>query len=76
MSTPRSIFTNTVALFIARAGYMVGSILLVFFLSRMLQAEGLGSYSTAMALFGLAELACKLGLSNFIPRELVKDLTP
>jgi O-antigen/teichoic acid export membrane protein len=75
MNTPRSVFKNTVALFAARVGYMVGSILLVFFLSRMLQAEGLGSYSTAMALYGLAELAGELGLSNFIPRELAKDLT-
>jgi len=41
----------------------------------MLQAEGLGSYSTAMAFFSLGGLACNLGLSNFIPRELAKDLT-
>lgn len=75
MSTPRSVFKNTVALFLARVGYMGSSILLVFYLSRMLQAEGLGSYSTAMALFGLGELACELGLSNFIPRELAKDLS-
>jgi len=54
---------------------MIGSILLVFYLSHMLQAEGLGSYSTAMALFGLGELVCELGLSNFIPRELAKDLS-
>lgn len=75
MSTPRSVFKNTVALFVARVGYMGGSILLVFYLSRMLQAEGLGSYSTALALFGLGELVCELGLSNFIPRELAKDLS-
>jgi O-antigen/teichoic acid export membrane protein len=75
MSTPRSVFKGTVALLAARVGYMGGSMLLVYFLSRLLQAEGLGVYSTAMALFGLGELVCELGLSNFIPRELAKDLT-
>lgn len=75
MSTPRSVFRNTIALFVARVGYMGGNILLVFYLSRLLRAEGLGSYSTAMALFGLGELVCELGLSNFIPRELAKDLS-
>jgi len=71
---PRSVFGNTVALFAARVCSRGGSILLVFWLSRMLQADGLGSYSTAMALFGLGELACELGLSHFLPRELAKDL--
>lgn len=74
-STPRSIFKNTVALFIARVVYLGSSTLLVYYLSRMLRAEGLGSYSTAMALFGLGELVCELGLSNFLPRELAKDLS-
>ncbi|HDQ73654.1 MAG TPA: flippase [Chloroflexi bacterium] len=75
MNTPRNIFKNTMALFISQIIYMGGSILLVFYLSRLLQAEGLGSYSTALAFFGLGELVCELGLSNFIPRELSKDLT-
>lgn len=74
MNTVKSVFKNTTALFIARVGYMMGSILLVSYLSRLLQAEGLGSYSTAMALFGLGELACELGLSNYVPREVAKDL--
>lgn len=75
MNMPRSVFKNSVALLTARVVYMGSSIVLVYFLSHALQAQGLGSYSTAMALFGLAELATELGLSNFIPRELVKDFT-
>lgn len=75
MNTARSIFKNTLALFLARLSYMGSSVLLVFFLSRSLQAEGLGSYSTAMAFFSLGGLACELGLPNFIPRELAKDLS-
>lgn len=74
MTTARSVVKNTTALFIARVGYMLGSMLLVSYLSRLLQAEGLGSYSTAMVIFGLGELACELGLSNYVPREVAKDL--
>ncbi len=74
MNISKSIFKNTIALLIARVVNLGSSIILLFYLSRMLQAEGLGSYSTAMAFFSIGVLACNLGLSNFIPRELAKDL--
>ena len=47
----RGIFKNTLALSIASAGQLVGNVILFFFLSRQLQAEGLGIFSTVIAIF-------------------------
>jgi O-antigen/teichoic acid export membrane protein len=68
------IFRNTLALTIASSGQLVGNIILFFYLSRMLQAEGLGIYSTIIAVFHSVILGCAV-VNPFIPRELSKDLT-
>ena len=74
MMAARKIFGNTIALTIANAGQLVGNIILFFYLSRLLQAEGLGIYSTVIALFHTVTLGCQI-VNPFIPRELPKDLT-
>ncbi len=74
MITARRIFSNTIALTIANAGQLVGNIILFFYLSRMLQAEGLGIYSTVIAIFHTVILGCQI-VNPFIPRELPKDLS-
>jgi O-antigen/teichoic acid export membrane protein len=68
------IFSNTIALTIASAGQLVGNIILFFYLSRSLQAEGLGIYSTVIAVFHTVTLGCAV-VNPYIPRELSKDLT-
>src|SRR4030067_831445 len=68
------IFKNTVALTIASAGQLVGNIVLFFYLSRLLQVEGLGIYSTVIAIFHTVILGCAV-MNQFIPRELSKDLS-
>ncbi|NJD57832.1 MAG: flippase [Anaerolineae bacterium] len=68
------IFNNTLALTIASAGQLVGNIILFFYLSRLLQAEGLGIYSTVIAIFHTVILGCAV-VNPYIPRELSKDLS-
>jgi len=75
VQTARRIFKNTIALSIASAGQLVGNIVLFFYLSRLLQAEGLGIYSTVIAIFHTATLGCGVGFNTFLPRELPKDLS-
>jgi|GEM_PF-1335705 len=74
MTAARKIFGNTVALTIANAGQLVGNIILFFYLSRLLQAEGLGIYSTVIAIFHTVALGCQI-VDPYIPRELPKDLS-
>ncbi len=68
------IFNNTIALTIASAGQLVGNIILFFYLSRLMQAEGLGIYSTVIAIFHTVILGCAV-VNPYIPRELSKDLS-
>ena len=75
MNTARLIFKNTFALSIASAGQLIGNMVLFFYLSRLLQAEGLGIYSTVIAIFHTASLGCGIGFTSFLPRELPKDLS-
>jgi O-antigen/teichoic acid export membrane protein len=72
--TANRIFKNTLALSIASAGQLVGNIILFFYLSRLLQAEGLGIYATVMAVFQTATLGCGIGLNTFLTRELPRNL--
>ncbi len=75
MNSTKRLFTNTIALTIASAGQLVGNMILFFYLSRLLQAEGLGIYSTVLALFQTASLGCGIGFNSFLPRELPRDLS-
>jgi O-antigen/teichoic acid export membrane protein len=74
MTAARKIFGNTIALTLANAGQLVGNIILFFYLSRLLQVEGLGIYSTVIAMFHTINLGCQI-VDPFIPRELPKDLS-
>jgi O-antigen/teichoic acid export membrane protein len=75
MNQPRQILKNTIALTIARLGELVGGAILFFYLARMLQVEGLGIYTTVMAVFQTVGFGCGVGFRSFIPRELPKDLS-
>ena len=52
MNTAQRILKNTVALGISNVIDMANSIIVAILISRMLMAEGLGAYSTALAFFG------------------------
>lgn len=75
MHTAKRLFNNTLALTIASAGHLVGNVILFFYLSRLLQAEGLGIYATVIAVFQTAALGCGIGLSTLLPREIPKDFS-
>jgi O-antigen/teichoic acid export membrane protein len=64
-----------VALTVASAGQLVGNVILFFYLSRLLQPEGLGIFSTVLAIYSTVSLGCGIGLNIFLPRELPKDLS-
>jgi O-antigen/teichoic acid export membrane protein len=71
----RRLFKNTIALTIVSAGQLLGNIVLFFYLSRLLQAEGLGIYSTVLAIFQTISLGCGIGFNYLLPRDLPKDLS-
>lgn len=75
LDNPKQIFQNTLALTIASIGQLIGNIVLFFYLSRLLQVEGLGIYSTIMGIFQTASIGCGAGFESFIPRELPRDLS-
>lgn len=75
MNTAKRLLKNTIALTIASAGQLIGNIVLFFYLSRLLQSEGVGIYSTVLAIFQTASLGCGVGFSSLLPRELPKDLS-
>ncbi|MDY0018580.1 MAG: flippase [Anaerolineae bacterium] len=75
MNNPRRIFKNTIALTVASVGHLIGNVILFFYLSRLLQVEGLGVYATIMGIFQTASIGCGVGFASFIPRELPKDLS-
>ena len=69
------LFKNTLALSIVSAGQLVGNLILFSYLSRLLQPEGLGIYSTVLAIFSTVSLGCGIGLNSFLVRELPIDLS-
>ncbi len=75
MNTVQRILKNTAALAIANIIGMVNSIILAVLISRTLFADGLGIYSTALAFFATTSHWVDLGIANFIPREVSRDLS-
>ena len=75
MNQSQKILKNTVALTAARLGELIGGIVFFFYLARMLQVEGLGIYTTVMAVFNTVSFACSMGFRSFLPRELPKDFS-
>lgn len=47
--------------------------MLSFLIARMLQASGLGVFSTAMAYYGLIAVASGMGAQDFLVREIARD---
>jgi O-antigen/teichoic acid export membrane protein len=73
MIQARQIFKNTAAMTLADLVTRGGSMLLSFLIARMLQASGLGIYSTAMAYYGLIAVASGMGAQDFLVREIARD---
>jgi len=73
MILARQIFRNTAAMTLADLVTRGGSMLLSFLIARMLQASGLGIYSTAMAYYGLIAIASGMGAQDFLVREIARD---
>jgi len=73
MRQARQIFKNTAAMTLADLVTRAGSMLLSFLIARMLQASGLGIYSTAMAYYGLIAIAGSMGAQDFLVREIARD---
>jgi O-antigen/teichoic acid export membrane protein len=73
MSQPRRVFENTVAQTIANLVTRFSHVLLTFFMARTLQATGIGIYSTAIAYFGLIDVATNMGATTFLVREIAKE---
>jgi O-antigen/teichoic acid export membrane protein len=75
MNQPQLIFKNTVVLGISRLITKVGNALLAFLVARILYAAGLGVYSAALEYYSLIALAGGMGATDFLVREIAKDLS-
>jgi O-antigen/teichoic acid export membrane protein len=73
MNQPRQIFKNTAAMAMADLVTKAGNIMLSFLVARILQAGGLGIYSTAIAYYGLLAVASGMGAQDFLVREIARD---
>ncbi len=75
MNAAQRIFKNTVALTLAKLLSLANTILMAWLIARTLQATGLGAYSTVMAFFATIRIWADLGISQFIPRDVSRDLS-
>jgi O-antigen/teichoic acid export membrane protein len=73
MNQPRQIFKNTAAMATADLVTRAGHIVLSFLVARILQAGGLGIYSTAIAYYGLLSVASGMGAQDFLVREIARE---
>ncbi len=73
MNQPRQIFKNTAAMASADLVTRAGHIVLSFLVARILQAGGLGIYSTAIAYYGLLAVASGMGAQDFLVREIARE---
>lgn len=64
------IVKNGIALIAAKITVSFGTFLLVIFVSRYLDVEGLGIYSTILTFYATLEVFASLGFINYIPREV------
>ncbi len=75
MNTAQRIFKNTTALTLARLLFTLDSILTAWLIARILGPNGLGSYAIIMAWYATTAVWANLGISNFIPRDVSRDLS-
>ena len=73
--SPRQIAKNTTALAIANVSNLIGSFALTFFVARRLGITGFGVYSTVFIFYSVTSIFSALGLSNYLIRELARDLS-
>jgi O-antigen/teichoic acid export membrane protein len=69
----RGVFKNTVVLAIARIVERGTTLVLSLVLASKLGASGLGTYATALAIYGVIAIAGEAGATLFLIRELAKD---
>jgi O-antigen/teichoic acid export membrane protein len=72
MNQFRQILKNTAVLGAARMIERAGSLILAFFVARILHAPGLGDYAIATALHDLITLSAQMGSANLLIREIGK----
>ncbi len=67
------VFRNTAILAASQLISRLGSIVLAFFVARILHATGLGIYAGAMAIYELVAVTGEMGVTNLLVREVGKD---
>jgi O-antigen/teichoic acid export membrane protein len=72
-SGARGVFKNTTMLAIARVIERGTTLVLTLVIAAELGAAGLGTYATAMAVYGVIAIAGEAGTTMFLIRELSKD---
>jgi O-antigen/teichoic acid export membrane protein len=73
MNQPHQIFKNTTILAVATLIERASTTVLVLFISRILQASGLGIYSAVLVYYELLSRAAEGGAANLITREIGRD---
>ncbi len=73
MNATGRIFKNTAIMAASQAIQRIGSLLLAFFVARLLHASGLGVYAAAMAIYELVAVTGEMGVTNLLVREVGKD---
>jgi O-antigen/teichoic acid export membrane protein len=73
VSQSQLVFRNTLVLGTARIIERVGGLILALMISRRLGADGLGTYATVFAYFGLIAQAGEAGATNLLVREIARD---
>jgi O-antigen/teichoic acid export membrane protein len=74
MDQRRAILKNTAALTFAQIAEKVSTIVLSFVVARTLGASALGVYSAALVFYGLISVAAGMGATDFLVREISRDL--
>lgn len=75
MTVAQRVFKNTTALVVARLLKMANSIVLAWLIARALGATEMGVYATVLAFFGIMLRWGELGITQFIPRDVSRDLS-
>jgi O-antigen/teichoic acid export membrane protein len=73
MNQPRQIFKNTTILAVATLIERASTTVLALFISRILQATGLGIYSAVLVYYDLLSRAAEGGAANLITREIGRN---
>ena len=72
MDQARQVLRNTAMLGVARLIERASTVLVSFFVARILHATGLGDYATALVLHELFTVSAQMGSTNLLVREIAK----